>query len=73
VNRPLRKKTPRENTWEIPVLRIGYVAKPHAVGGSRRREAGGGRAGGRPMAWRLDVVGDVARIKLRWQFPLLSC
>jgi hypothetical protein len=26
-------KTPWENTREIPVLRIGYVAKPHAVGG----------------------------------------
>ena len=26
------------------------------------------------VAWRLDVMGDVAAgIMLRWQFPLLSC
>ena len=39
----------------------------------RGKTACSGRAGGGPMAWCLDVPDDVVGMKLRWQFPLLSC
>ena len=53
-------KLPRgKHPGESLLQGIGYVAKPHAVGGG---QAAGGR-----VAWRLDGMGDVAAgIMLRW-------
>lgn len=39
----------------------------------RGKTACSGRAGGRVLAWHLDVLDDVAGKTLWWQFQLLSC